>query len=465
MTSLQLASAHRPQKFAQVAGQASAKAIITNGIVNDCLGPVILACGPRGTGKTSTARLIAKALNCRNRKPDSAEPCGECSSCRRLSEPDPQWSSYLELDAGRARGIDEIRDLADKLEQPIIEGTTRVVVIDEAHGLTGLAATAALKMLEEPPAGTLIALLTTHPHKLLPTIRSRCQEIRFEALSSAEVEQALLAAETGTDEEMITSIAQAVDGDLRRAFNLLQSASSGVSAEKLLFSETGLDVLAADLLAQIAVSDLPAAIDRIKVMVGRGNDAIGAQRAVAEISNQVWALSALHADRKATPASLGISVAAGAKLREAADMTDGAQVQRWMDQLSRSWSMVSSGLMRPEAAVGMAAVQLMQSNTAPPAEVAQMNHPVKPQPQPAKSEGRPPAPVAGDSFEERWKAISLELETSLVSKLEKCDLSMDGTELVVGGSSLTIRRLNGSVERLEKQLSAFGITGVSLASR
>jgi DNA polymerase III subunit gamma/tau len=459
-----LALDHRPKQFSQLVGQSTAKVIITNGICNNRLGPVLLASGPRGSGKTSTARLIAMALNCRKRKPTSAEPCGKCNSCIRLSEPDPQWSSYLELDAGRAGGVDQIRDLADRLQQPIVEGTQRVVVIDEAHGLTGPAATAALKLLEEPPARTFILLLTTHPHKLLPTIRSRCQEIRFEELSSDEILSALESAETSVTSETLAAIAGAVDGDLRRAFNLVQSAQAGLTAEKLFFSENGLDVLAADLLVQLSVSDLPAAIDRIRAMVGKSQDLVGAQRAIAEISNQVWALSALHADRNATPSLLGVSAVAGAKLKEALENTHADQVSRWMQQLTASWSMVSSGLMRPEAAVGMAVVQLMQASK-PPAQAAQLGHPQETLSQQGDSKICSSSGEAGPSFEERWKAIADELDTALVAKLEKCDLAFNGTELQVTGSGLTIRRLQGSIGKLEERLSAFGLTAVTLASR
>ena len=459
MTTLQLASAHRPQRFDELVGQTTAKAIITAGITNDRLGPVLLFSGQRGTGKTTTARLIAKSLNCRNRNPSTAEPCGKCNSCQRFAEPDPQWSSYLEIDAGRAGGVDSIRDLADLLDEPVIEGNCRMVVIDEAHGLTGQAATASLKLLEEPPAGTIIALLTTHPQKLLPTIKSRCQEVRFMALSAEEVSAALKKAGSEVSEETIDHIASAVDGDLRRAFNLLQSAQAGVAPEKLLFGEGGADVLAADLLLQIATAETPSAIDRVKLLVGNGKDAIGAQRAVAEISNQLWALTVLHSNNKTTAAQLGVSARAHQTLKELLSITDAAQVQRWVAQITESWSMVSTGLIRPEAAVGIAAFQLMQASKPPARQVAPAP---TPSPQPTAAT---PQPVADTDGDDRWQSIATEMETSLVAKLEKCERIFNGDALQIRGSGLVIKRLEGSLSSLEQQLAAFGINNVSLVKR
>ena len=336
----------------------------------------------------------------------------------------------------------------------MIEGTTRVVVIDEAHGLTGQAATAALKMLEEPPIGTFIVLVTTHPHKLLPTIRSRCQEVRFQALSAPDVESALAKVESGVSSETISQIAGAVDGDLRRALNLLQSAQSGLDGDQLLYGDAGSDVMAADLLHQLSVSDMPMAIDRVKVLVGKGNDSIGAQRAVAEISNQLWALSALHAEPKASASQLGVSAPAMAKLKDAAAMTDAAQVSRWMQQMTSSWSMVSSGLMRPEAAVGMAVIQLLQANKAP--APAPQPKAAAPQPAPAAT----PQPQAADDSD-RWDAIRDELETSLLTQLEKCEVVLAGEVATITGSALSIKRLQGN-PALQTQLGAFGLTTVEL---
>ena len=167
------------------------------------------------------------------------------------------------------------------------------------------------------------------------------------ALSAEEVSAALKKAGSEVSEETIDHIAAAVDGDLRRAFNLLQSAQAGVAPDKLLFGEGGADVLAADLLLQIATAETPSAIDRVKLLVGNGKDAIGAQRAVAEISNQLWALTVLHCNNKTTAAQLGVSARAHQTLKELLSITDAAQVQRWVAQITESWSMVSTGLIRP----------------------------------------------------------------------------------------------------------------------
>ena len=280
------------------------------------------------------------------------------------------------------------------------------------------------------------------------------------ALSADEVSSALKKAGTEVSDETIDHIASAVDGDLRRAFNLLQSAQAGVAPEKLLFGEGGADVLAADLLLQIATAETPAAIDRVKLLVGNGKDAIGAQRAVAEISNQLWALTVLHNNSKTTAAQLGVSAKSHQTLKELLSITDAAQVQRWVAQITESWSMVSTGLIRPEAAVGIAAFQLMQASK-PPARQAAPSP--TPSPQPTASAEPKPEPQPGD--DDRWQSIAMEMETSLVARIEKCERIFSGDTLQIRGSGLVIKRLEGSLSSLEKQLAAFGINSVSLVKR
>ena len=206
------------------------------------------------------------------------------------------------------------------------------------------AATAALKMLEEPPIGTFIVLVTTH-------LTSCCRRFGAAAKRSAFRPSARLGSSGPWPRSKAASVRNfsrsrvLFDGDLRRALNLLQSAQCGLEEIQLLFGDAGSDVVAADLLHQLSVSDMPMAIDRVKVLVGKGNDSIGAQRAVAEISNQLWALSALHAEPKASASQLGVSAPAMAKLKDAGhdrrsssqplDAADDQQLvdgQLWLDE-------------------------------------------------------------------------------------------------------------------------------------
>ena len=212
----------RPQRFDEVAGQEHVSTTVRQGVTQGRVGHSYLFCGPRGTGKTSTARVLAKAINCL--APDDGNPCNQCARCLAINE--GRFMDLIELDAASNRGIDEIRDIRDRVNLAPVEGGHKVYIIDEAHMLTEHASNAFLKTLEEPPPHAVFILCTTEPHKILPTIISRCQRFDFRRITSSAIVERLtrICREEGVNAEgeALGAIAHSAGGSLRDAENLLE---------------------------------------------------------------------------------------------------------------------------------------------------------------------------------------------------------------------------------------------------
>ena len=183
MENLVLYRKYRPKIFAEVVGQEHIIQCLTNAIVSGMVSHAYLFSGPRGSGKTTVARLLAKALNCEKR--EGYEPCDKCSSCLEVNQ--GRAIDLIEIDAASNRGIDEIRDLREGIRFAPTKSRYKVFIIDEAHQLTKEAANALLKTLEEPPSHAIFILATTEIHKMIPTIISRCQRHDFRKLFLLEI--------------------------------------------------------------------------------------------------------------------------------------------------------------------------------------------------------------------------------------------------------------------------------------
>ena len=210
---------YRPRTFEEVIGQDHIVKTLVNQIKLDKISHAYLFCGSRGTGKTSTAKIFAKAINCLNSKTGS--PCLECENCKTL---DGTNIDVLEIDAASNNGVDEIRDLREKVKYPPVVGKFKVYIIDEVHMLSTSAFNALLKTLEEPPAHTVFVLATTEVHKLPATILSRCLRFDFKLVSleelSALLRKILTEENVKFDEQAINIIARAGEGSVRDTLSI-----------------------------------------------------------------------------------------------------------------------------------------------------------------------------------------------------------------------------------------------------
>ncbi|MDK8184003.1 DNA polymerase III subunit gamma/tau [Paenibacillus sp. UMB4589-SE434] len=226
MTHIALYRAWRPQSFQEMVGQKHIIQTLQNSLRERRFSHAYLFNGPRGTGKTSAAKILAKAVNCEHGP--GPEPCNECEACRRITT--GAVMDVVEIDAASNRGVEEIRDLREKVKYAPTEVRYKVYIIDEVHMLTTEAFNALLKTLEEPPAHVMFILATTEPHRLPATIISRCQRFDFRRVSLEEqverLEQVCRQEEITADGESLEYIAKLSDGGMRDALSLLDQAAS-----------------------------------------------------------------------------------------------------------------------------------------------------------------------------------------------------------------------------------------------
>ena len=222
MTSQVLYRKWRPRSFAELAGQEHVTTVLRQAVRQGRISHAYLFCGPRGTGKTTSARVLARTLNCLS--PQDAEPDNQCAMCRNADL--GRALDLIEMDAASNRGIDEIRNLRERVHFAPVEGKYKVYIVDEAHMLTEAASNAFLKTLEEPPPHVIFVLCTTEPHKILPTIISRCQRFDFRRLTTEIMVSRLrfLCEQEGieADPKALEALARSASGSLRDAENLLE---------------------------------------------------------------------------------------------------------------------------------------------------------------------------------------------------------------------------------------------------
>ena len=267
---------YRPSTFDEVVGQKSVVTTLLNAVNSNKLAHAYLFCGPRGTGKTTVAKLLAKTINCTS---EGERPCGKCPNCLEIQE--STYPDVIELDAASNNGVDEVREIIEKVKYAPLNGKYKVYIIDEVHMMTSSAFNALLKTLEEPPEYCIFILATTEPHKVLPTIISRCQRFDFKKIDHRVIEGRLREVcekeEVRCSEEAVSLIAELADGGMRDSLSILDQciayAGNDITAEKV-GEVYGVASLSEKLgvLDLVKKKDAAGLVDRINDISSRGLD-------------------------------------------------------------------------------------------------------------------------------------------------------------------------------------------------
>ncbi|MQG33307.1 MAG: DNA polymerase III subunit gamma/tau [SAR202 cluster bacterium] len=370
----------RPSSFSELVGQEHVSTTLRQSIRQGRISHSYLFCGPRGSGKTTTARIIAKAANCQDIQ--DGNPCDACNNCRSVNN--GQFMDIIELDAASNRGIDEIRDIRDKVNFAPAQGARKVYIIDEAHMLTDAASNAFLKTLEEPPAHVIFVLCTTEAHKILPTIISRCQRFDFRRIGSELVYGRLAditEAEGVTAEpEALRLVARHAAGSLRDAENLLEqlvvstsNESGGVTlkqVEELLGLDNGEGSL--ELVKFLLMANTSASLSAVNRAAWSGTDLRQLHKQVTELLR-----AAMHLQWGSEDA-IDVSEDVAAQLKETISGLPPWRIVRAL----KTWGDVNMRYDAPSTLPLELAVVEICEDTAPPAA----------QPAPQASPGRAAAP-------------------------------------------------------------------------
>ncbi len=394
MSTLALYLKYRPQTFDEVVGQEPITRTLRNALRQGKLRHAYLFTGPRGTGKTTTARLLAKAVNCL--APEEERPCNACSLCRAVNE--GRLLDLIEIDAASNRGIDEIRDIREKVGFRPNEGRYKVYVLDEAHMLTEPAFNALLKTLEEPPPHVIFCLVTTDPHKIPATITSRCQRFDFRRVSVEAIIDRLsyIAGQEGVTVEpaALELIARQSTGAMRDAISLLDQMTGygdEITLDQVQMVLGAVSGEAAGKLVNcLAQGDMAGGLDLINRTVGDGADPRQFAREVVE-----YLRGLLLVQQGAGTRLLYATAEQAAEMESLAQTMPTARLLRAIRLFNEAATDLRRGLqVIPQLALELALVQsvLESSERAAPAPAPVPSAPGRPQPAPPPPAARPAPP-------------------------------------------------------------------------
>jgi len=431
MPYLSLYRKYRPRSFAEIVGQRHVTQTLANAVKAGRTAHAYLLCGPRGTGKTSTALVLAMALNCDHGPTPS--PCGKCAACARIIS--GSALDVFEFDAASHRGVDDIGPVLERVALAPAELRVKVYIIDEVHMLSPAAFNSFLKTLEEPPAHVVFVLATTEPHRVLPTILSRCQRFDFHRIGIRDLEdtiRGIAGKETiEIDGKAVTMLAHAADGSVRDALTLLDQAvayaEGAITADVVSEILGGIDfALLAEFADVLSRHDLSAAFALVDRIIAEGKDL---RQLVAGLIEHYRNLLLLAVDRRGRDA-LALPEETVKRLAEQAGMLSPDDIIRALDLLSEAdrelrftsqprllLELAAVRICRvPEAAPAVERPPKRAAKTAPKAEpmVAEATEPV-PAPRPAAEREAPVEPAVPADLAEiqrRWDELLAQLRAS-----------------------------------------------------
>lgn len=328
---------YRPQQIENLIGQEFITTTLKNALTTNRIAPAYLFAGPRGTGKTSTARILAKSLNCLSVEQPTVEPCGECSSCRSIERSNS--IDVTEIDAASHNGVNNARELVELSHLAPSQVRYKIFIIDEAHGLTNAAQNALLKLIEEPPARTIFILCTTELHKVLPTIVSRCQLFNFKSLSQTAVVKHLDRIATT---EKIDITAEAIDAIAKSSLGSLRDSLQLLSQLQVLQQQITLDVVVEavggispqelwKLMVNLVKEDVLNVLLIARNLIQTGKSPESILKDLLNTHRDLLLIKATQKDCK----SLILSNLEYAKLRQLANKADRHGIERNLEQLQK----------------------------------------------------------------------------------------------------------------------------------
>ena len=474
---------YRPKGWAEVVGQEHVIQTLKNAIVADRVGHAYLFAGPRGTGKTTLARLLAKAVNCLNDDPNK-RPCNECENCKAVNQ--NRFLDLIEIDAASNTSVDDVRDLREKINFSPSQGKFKIYIIDEVHMLSTAAFNALLKTLEEPPPHAIFVLATTEIHKIPATVLSRCQRHEFRRVPVDEIvgnlKQIIKAEGLKADDEALTMIARQATGSMRDAQSLLdQLASTGTKitlqlTQTVLGTATSQTVL--DLVASIRDREAGRGLEVIHQALDSGADPRSLARQIVEYLRGLMLIQMGNGNQVETTKDIKEQMVLDAKsfstpevLRMMKAFNNAAVDARggWQPSLSLELALaealeVPSEASNPKSDSSSGSVQHPKTTpvkTPKPAAANQANRTES-----AQASGKEAA-IALAEVMKAWKdvrAVIKPAHPAVEALLNSCKpMEVRGDELVLGFQSDTVRALMDKPENLEIARRALAdVLGVTL---